>query len=112
EVRRGRGSGREARRKEVTEGESDLERAATAEGLPVAPSVGPALEAARVPLERSLIDARVVLICAWARRAGDRDWLCGPGPRRHHRPGHEYRVLRPLLRRIRFARKQPPRLAG
>ena len=46
--------------------ESDLERAATAEGLPVAPSAAPVLEAARVPLERSLIDARVVLICAWA----------------------------------------------
>ncbi|HEY8134271.1 MAG TPA: chloride channel protein [Thermoanaerobaculia bacterium] len=43
-----------------------IESAATAEGLPIAPSVAPALEAARVPLERSLIDARVVVICAWS----------------------------------------------
>ncbi|HUJ15744.1 MAG TPA: chloride channel protein [Thermoanaerobaculia bacterium] len=46
--------------------DSDLERAATAEGLPVAPSVAPALEAARVPLERTLIDMRVVVICVWS----------------------------------------------
>jgi len=50
----------------VNNSESDLKRAVTAEGLPVAPSAAPVLEAARVPLERSLIDARVVLICAWA----------------------------------------------
>jgi hypothetical protein len=48
----------------VIEGESDLERAGTVEGLPVAPPAGPTLEAARVPLERTLIDAHVVLICA------------------------------------------------
>ncbi|HLJ75310.1 MAG TPA: chloride channel protein, partial [Thermoanaerobaculia bacterium] len=46
--------------------ESDLDRAATAEGLPVAPSAALTLEAARVPLERSLIDARVVLLCFWS----------------------------------------------
>jgi H+/Cl- antiporter ClcA/CBS domain-containing protein len=42
--------------------DTDLDRAATQEGLPVAPSVAAALENASVPLERSLIDTRVVLI--------------------------------------------------
>src|SRR5207247_1647769 len=36
----------------------------TTEGLPVAPSLGPALLEARVPPERALVDARVVFICA------------------------------------------------
>jgi H+/Cl- antiporter ClcA len=36
----------------------------TTEGLPVAPALGPALEEARVPPERALVDARVVFICA------------------------------------------------
>ena len=45
---------------------SDLDQAATAEGLPIDPSASLAIEAARVPLERSLIDGRVVLICAWS----------------------------------------------
>jgi H+/Cl- antiporter ClcA len=40
-----------------------LEAAATSEGVPVAPSMGPLLERARVPAERSLIDKRVVLVC-------------------------------------------------
>jgi chloride channel protein, CIC family len=50
----------------VNDKASDLDRASTAEGLPVAPSAALTLEAARVPLERSLIDGRVVLLCAWA----------------------------------------------
>ena len=45
---------------------SDLDQAATAEGLPVAPSAALTIEAARVPLERSLIDKRVVIISAWS----------------------------------------------
>ena len=36
----------------------------TTEGLPVAPSMGPALAQARVPPERALVDRRVVFICA------------------------------------------------
>jgi chloride channel protein, CIC family len=36
----------------------------TTEGLPVAPSLGPTLEAARVPIERALVGSRVVLISA------------------------------------------------
>lgn len=43
-----------------------LERAATSEGLPVAPSMGVVIEGARMPLERSLIDRRTVFICAMA----------------------------------------------
>jgi chloride channel protein, CIC family len=50
----------------VKDNPSDLDQAATAEGLPVAPSASLAIEAARVPLERSLIDRRVLLICAWS----------------------------------------------
>src|SRR5438552_17254772 len=38
----------------------------TTEGLPVAPSLGPALLEARVPPERSLVDGRVVFICLLA----------------------------------------------
>jgi len=50
----------------VKDNPSDLDQAATAEGLPVAPAASLTIEAARVPLERSLIDGRVVLICAWS----------------------------------------------
>ena len=39
---------------------------ATTEGVPVAPSLGPALIEARVPMERSLIDSRVLVLCGWA----------------------------------------------
>ncbi|MEO7095551.1 MAG: hypothetical protein ABI175_20005 [Polyangiales bacterium] len=39
---------------------------ATAEGLPVAPSMGPALDAARVPTDASLLDSRVLFICVLA----------------------------------------------
>ena len=40
----------------------DVVTGATTEGIPVAPSMGPALEAARVPPERALVDRRVVFI--------------------------------------------------
>ena len=43
-----------------------IERAATTEGLPVAISLGPILEAASVPPQTSLVDARVVFISALA----------------------------------------------
>jgi CIC family chloride channel protein len=46
--------------------EIGVEQGATAEGLPVAPSAGLALADARVPLEKTAIDARVVVICAWS----------------------------------------------
>src|SRR5262245_34084537 len=42
----------------------NLEAAATSEGLPVAPSMGPLLESVRLPVERTLLDARVVFLCA------------------------------------------------
>jgi len=44
----------------------DVIKGATTEALPVAPSLAPTLEAARVPTERSLVDARVVFISALA----------------------------------------------
>jgi len=40
----------------------DLIKGATTEALPVAPSLAPTLESARVPTERSLVDLRVVLV--------------------------------------------------
>jgi len=43
---------------------SEIESGQTTEGLPVAPSLGPALSDARVPAERALVDRRVVFICA------------------------------------------------
>jgi H+/Cl- antiporter ClcA/CBS domain-containing protein len=43
-----------------------IERAATTEGLPVAVSLGPTLEAAAVPQHTSLIDARVVFVALLA----------------------------------------------
>src|SRR5262249_22660334 len=42
----------------------DIVTGATTEALPVAPALAPALEAARVPPERSLVDGRVVTISA------------------------------------------------
>jgi H+/Cl- antiporter ClcA/predicted transcriptional regulator len=39
-----------------------IERASTTEGLPVSPSLGPALDAAAVPAQSSLVDRRVVFI--------------------------------------------------
>ena len=42
----------------------DVVTGATTEGIPVAPSMGPTLEAARVPTERALVDQRVVLMSA------------------------------------------------
>jgi H+/Cl- antiporter ClcA/CBS domain-containing protein len=43
-----------------------LESAATSEGIPVAPSLGPEIESARLPVERSSIDRRVIILCALA----------------------------------------------
>jgi H+/Cl- antiporter ClcA/predicted transcriptional regulator len=42
---------------------SEIVSGQTTEGLPVAPSLGPALWEARVPPERALVDRRVVFIC-------------------------------------------------
>ncbi|HKB78409.1 MAG TPA: chloride channel protein [Thermoanaerobaculia bacterium] len=44
----------------------EIERAATTEGVPVAPSAADAIQSARIPLERTLIDARIVLLCVWS----------------------------------------------
>ncbi|MFL5310090.1 MAG: chloride channel protein [Myxococcales bacterium] len=44
----------------------DVVSGATTEAIPVAPSMGPALEAARVPPERTLVDGRVVFISVLA----------------------------------------------
>ncbi|MEA2570133.1 MAG: hypothetical protein QOI24_2134 [Acidobacteriota bacterium] len=44
----------------------EVERGATSDGLPIAPSMADSIEAARIPVERSLIDKRVVVICMWA----------------------------------------------
>src|SRR6476619_5905392 len=41
----------------------EVERASTTEGLPVSPSLGPALEAADVPMRTGLVDRRTVLLC-------------------------------------------------
>ena len=42
--------------------DSDVRRASTTEGLPVAPTLGPALAAAQVPRRAALVDVRVILI--------------------------------------------------
>jgi H+/Cl- antiporter ClcA/predicted transcriptional regulator len=44
--------------------DDNLEAAATSEGVPVAPSMGPLIDRMRLPVERTLIDSRAVLICA------------------------------------------------
>ncbi len=44
----------------------DVERASTTEGLPVSISIGPALEAASMPTQSSLVDRRILLISALA----------------------------------------------
>ena len=44
----------------------DVVTGATTEGIPVAPSMGAALEVARVPPERALVDGRVVFISVLA----------------------------------------------
>ena len=41
-----------------------LEAAATSEGVPVAPSIGSLLDRLRVPVDRTVLDARAVLVCA------------------------------------------------
>jgi H+/Cl- antiporter ClcA/predicted transcriptional regulator len=48
------------------ESHETLESAATSEGIPIAPALGPEIESARVPLERASIDRRVIIICALA----------------------------------------------
>jgi chloride channel protein, CIC family len=44
----------------------EVERASTTDGLPVAPALGPALEAVRAPVETRPIDRRVVLVAGVA----------------------------------------------
>jgi len=44
--------------------EHNVEKAMTTEGLPVSPSLGPALDAASVPVHSTIVDGRVVLMCA------------------------------------------------
>ena len=46
--------------------QSDIERGATTEGVPVAPSLAPSIENSRVPVERALIDKGVLIVCGWA----------------------------------------------
>ncbi|HEV8434714.1 MAG TPA: chloride channel protein [Thermoanaerobaculia bacterium] len=46
--------------------QSDIERGATTEGVPVAPSLAPSLENSRVPVERALIDKSVLIVSAWS----------------------------------------------
>jgi len=46
--------------------EPDVEGGASTEGVPVAPSLAPTFDAARVPVERSTLDTRVVIISAWS----------------------------------------------
>ncbi|HTL29098.1 MAG TPA: chloride channel protein [Tepidisphaeraceae bacterium] len=46
--------------------EHEIERASTTEGLPVSPSLGPALSLTHVPKESTLVNGRVVFICALA----------------------------------------------
>ncbi len=44
----------------------NIEDAATTEGLPVAPSLGPVMEQVNIPMRQSLIDHRALMIIAWA----------------------------------------------
>src|SRR5262245_11904223 len=41
----------------------EIERASTTEGLPVSPSMGPAIEAVALPAQSTLVDRRVIFIC-------------------------------------------------
>ena len=50
----------------MSDHENEVERASTTEGLPVAVSMGPALEAAAVPQQSSLVSGRVVFISCLA----------------------------------------------
>src|SRR5690242_6367415 len=43
--------------------EKEIERASTTEGLPVSPSMGPALQSVAVPPQASLVDKDVIKIC-------------------------------------------------
>src|SRR4051812_22028780 len=40
-----------------------VERASTTEGLPISPSMGPAIEAADVEYNPALVDRRVIMLC-------------------------------------------------
>ena len=40
-----------------------IERASTTEGLPVSPSLGPALELANVPSRTATVDRRTIFVC-------------------------------------------------
>ena len=46
--------------------ERHVELAATTEGLPIAPALSPALQAAHVPIQASLVNGRVLAICGLA----------------------------------------------
>src|SRR5262249_49098284 len=46
--------------------EQEISRASTIEGLPVAPSLGPTLQAEELPKGETLVDKRVLLISALA----------------------------------------------
>ena len=50
----------------MSDHENEVERASTTEGLPVAVSMGPALDAAAVPRHSSLVNGRVVFISGLA----------------------------------------------
>src|SRR3954469_8965272 len=61
---------------------SEIVTGQTTEGLPVAPSLGPALSEARIPPERALVDRRVVFICLLS---GVIAGIAGVGGRALHR---------------------------
>ena len=46
--------------------EHDLEHAATSEGVPVSPALAPTIDSVRIPVEKSTIDRRTVILCAWS----------------------------------------------
>ena len=46
--------------------EREVENASTTEGLPVAPSMGPTLQAVHAPIATSVVDGRTVAVCTLA----------------------------------------------
>jgi len=46
--------------------EHDLEHAATSEGVPVSPALAPAIDSVRIPVEKSTLDRRTVILCGWS----------------------------------------------
>jgi hypothetical protein len=52
----------EAEKPDLATKPSDIQQASSTEGLPVAPSMGPALESARAPLHATVVDGRVIFI--------------------------------------------------